>query len=153
MARFVLAALLGVMLAGAGVSRAVAQRPATCTKSDFEAVVDEATQVLVAINNENKPKFQAKLRALKDKRGWTQDQFLKEAAPFVRDRETIRFDRQSEQLLAELTTLGEEGAGSADAPDCNLLQRLDQTMKSLVQAQQAKWDYMFKKVDAALAAP
>ena len=48
-------------------------------------VVDEAAAALRDLNAKNKPAFQEKLRQLKDKRAWSHDEFLKEAAPFVRD--------------------------------------------------------------------
>lgn len=121
-----------------------------CAKADFEAVVDEAAGSLRDLNMQNKPAFQEKLRQLKDKRGWSHDEFLKEAAPFVRDDKIAVFDQQSEQLLNDISTLGQEGADAA-TPDCGLLAELRTRMKTLVEAQTAKWTYMFEKLDAALA--
>ena len=121
-----------------------------CAKADFEAVVDEAAGSLRDLNMQNKPAFQEKLRQLKDKRGWSHDEFLKEAAPFVRDDKIAVFDQQSEQLLNDISTLGQEGADAA-TPDCSLLIDLKSRMQTLVEAQTAKWTYMFEKLDAALA--
>ena len=59
-----------------------------CAKADFEAVVNEAGAALRDLNRQNTPVFQGKLRELKDKRSWGNDQFLKQAEPFVRD-ETV----------------------------------------------------------------
>jgi hypothetical protein len=121
-----------------------------CGKADFEAVVDDAAGALRDLNMQNKPAFQEKLRQLKDKRGWSHDAFLKEAAPFVRDDKIAVYDQDSERLLADISTLGQEGA-DAPTPDCALLADLKSRMQKLVDAQTAKWTYMFQKLDTALA--
>ncbi len=121
-----------------------------CGKADFEAVVDDAAGALRDLNMQNKPAFQEKLRLLKDKRGWTHDAFLKEAAPFVRDDKIAVYDQDSERLLTDISTLGQEGA-DAPTPDCALLGDLKARMQTLVDTQTAKWTYMFQKLDAALA--
>lgn len=120
-----------------------------CGKADFEAVVDDAAGALRDLNMQNKPAFQEKLRQLKDKRGWSHDVFLKEAAPFVRDDKIGIYDQESERLLADISTLGQEGA-EAPTPDCALLADLKQRMKTLVNTQTAKWTYMFQKLETAL---
>lgn len=121
-----------------------------CTKAQFEDVVDEAAAALRDLNDKNRPAFQEKLRQLKDKRGWSHDEFLKEAAPFVRDDKIAVYDQESERLLSDISSQGQEGA-EAKTPDCALLLELRARMKVLVETQSAKWDYMFKKLDAALA--
>ncbi|MFZ8444621.1 hypothetical protein ACO1NI_13595, partial [Staphylococcus aureus] len=68
---------------------------ADCTRADFEGVVDAAAGTLRDMNAANKPKFQDKLRQLRDKRGWDQDQFVKEATPLVVDERIASFDQQS----------------------------------------------------------
>ena len=121
-----------------------------CAKSDFEAVVDDAAAALRDLNLKNKPDFQEKLRQLKDKRGWSHDQFMTEATPYVRDDKIAVFDQESEQLLSDIASLGQEGA-DAKTPDCALLHELRARMKVLVDTQTAKWTYMFEKLNAALA--
>jgi hypothetical protein len=122
----------------------------TCSKADFEAAVGEAAQALRDLNQVNKPAFQAKLRQLKAKRGWSHDQFLTEAAPIVQDQQIAGYDDQSTAFLARIEQLGAEGA-SASAPDCSRLDEVRQSMKSLVEVQKAKWAYMFERVGAELA--
>jgi len=141
-----------VMLSLWGVARAQTGAPASqdCTKAEFEAVVDDAAAALRDLNLKNKPAFQEKLRQLKDKRGWSHDEFLKEAAPFVRDDKIAVFDQDSERLLSDISSQGQEGA-EAKTPDCALLLELRARMKVLVETQSAKWSYMFQKLDAALA--
>jgi hypothetical protein len=122
----------------------------TCVKSEFETVVDQSAEALRGLNALKKPVFQDKLRQLKDKRGWTQDQFLKEAAPFVKDTEIDVFDQRSNEFLTKISTMGEEGS-AAQTPDCQTLMQLRVFMNLLVDTQNAKWSYMFGKIDAELA--
>jgi hypothetical protein len=128
---------------GAGTAAGV------CAKADFEAVVDEAAAALRDLNMKNKPVFQEKLRQLKDKRGWSHDQFLKEGTSFVRDDKIEVYDQDSEWLLSDISSQGQEGA-EAKTPDCALLANLRGRMNVLVETQTAKWTYMFEKLDAAL---
>jgi hypothetical protein len=140
--------VLAVCLLAAPVS---AQEPTqACDKTQFETVVDDAAAALRDLNAKNKPAFQDKLRQLKDKRGWDQDQFLKEAAPFVKDTEIEVFDKKSNELLATISTMGQEGS-EAKTPDCAMLSELHAHMNVLVETQTAKWTYMFGKLDAELS--
>ncbi len=144
-----LAAFLMLALASAALAQADAPAAQQCAKAEFEDVVDEAAASLRDLNMKNKPAFQEKLRELKDKRGWTHDQFLKEAAPYVRDAKIAVFDQDLDRLLSDISSLGQEGA-DAKTPDCALLLELRARMKVLVDTQTAKWTYMFEKLDAAL---
>lgn len=142
--------MAAVLLAMSGVGqKPLAQAPA-CAKTDFEAVVNEAGAALRELNRENTPKFQGKLRALKDKRGWGNDQFLKAAEPFVRDGEIVAYDQKSEELLNRITGGGQQSA-SAAAPNCAVLAELRAAMKLLVETQKAKWVHMLAKIDRELA--
>ena len=144
-AGFLLLAALLIALSGARPALAQAQ----CSKADFEAVVDEAGGALRDLALQNTPPFQAKLRQLKAKRAWSDDQFLKEAEPLVRDEKITGFDQKSDELLARITGAGQAGA-SGGAPDCTLLVGLRASMAALVETQKAKWAYMFDKIDKEL---
>jgi hypothetical protein len=120
-----------------------------CDKADFEAVVDQAAAALRELNAKNKPAFQEKLRQLKARRGWTHDQFLTLAAPLVQDEKIAEFDQQSADFLDNINSLGSEGAGAA-TPDCALLREVRSNMTGLVEAQEAKWAYMFEKIEGEL---
>lgn len=135
---------------GALCSMAVAAHAGPCAKSDFEQVVDEAAGSLRDLNAVNKPKFQEKLRKLKDKRGWAHEQFIKEAAPFVADDKITAYDQQSNTLLEKIATGGEAGAAAA-TPDCAMLDVLRASMKTLVETQTTKWTYMNTKLDTELS--
>lgn len=121
----------------------------SCTKGEFESVVDEAARALSALNQQNTPSFQARLRQLKDKRGWSHDQFMSEAAPLVRDETIAGFDQKSEELLGRITSGGQSGASGGE-PNCALLAELRSQMQALVETQKAKWSYMFGKIEGEL---
>jgi hypothetical protein len=144
-AGFLLLAALLIALSGARAALAQAQ----CSKADFEAVVDEAAGALRALLQQNTPQFQAKLRQLKAKRGWSDDQLLKEAEPLVRDEKIAAFDQKSDELRSRISTADQAGS-SGGAPDCTLLVRLRASMAELVETQKAKWAYMLEKIDGEL---
>lgn len=124
--------------------------PATCAKSEFESAVDHAAEALRDLNNRNRPEFQAKLRKLKEKRAWNDDQFLKEAAPYVKDDQIAIYDAKTNELLASISSMGQEGA-NAKEPNCSVLAELRGLMQVLIETQGTKWSYMFKKLDDELA--
>jgi hypothetical protein len=128
---------------------AIPGRAVACQRADFEGVVDQSAASLRELNSRNKPALQDRLRLLKDKRGWSHDQFLKEAAPFVRDERIEVYDRKSNEALARITLMGEDGS-TARTPDCALLEDLRGIMRQLVETQQAKWAYIFEKIDSEL---
>ncbi len=142
--------LAGLVLAGTACPSRAQEAASACQKTDFEAVVDQAASALRDLNAKNKPPFQDKLRQLKDKRAWSQEQFMAAAAPFVRDDQIAIYDQQSEDLLDKISSLGQEGSQGAE-PDCALLSELRAHMKVLVDTQTVKWAYMSGKLDGELA--
>lgn len=131
-------------------TRPASEQEAPCGKADFEAVVEEAASTLRDLNAKNRPAFQEKLRLLKEKRGWSHDQFMREAAPFVRDEKIAVFEQQTQELLDAIASMGQEGA-SAKKPDCALMLELRARMTALVTTQTGKWGYMFNKIETELA--
>ncbi|MCB1505073.1 MAG: hypothetical protein KDJ47_08865 [Hyphomicrobiaceae bacterium] len=137
------------MLPAALLLGVLAPKAAACERADFEAVVDQAGAALRDLNQKNRPAFQEKLRELKEKRGWTHDQFLKEAVPYVKDDQIEVYDRTTNELLDEISSQGQEGA-EAKTPDCALLADLRSRMDKLVTTQTTKWTYMFEKLQKDL---
>jgi hypothetical protein len=142
--------LAGVLIVRPGDGVGALAQAASCSKADFEGVVDEAAATLRDLSRLNTPQFQGKLRQLKDKRGWSNDQFIKEAEPLVRDDTIAGYDKKSEQFLARITSGGQSQAAT-DKPDCALLAELHASMQALVETQRSKWAYMFEKLDKELA--
>jgi hypothetical protein len=139
-------------IGGAAWSQAAAPAGAAgqCAKADFEAVVNGAGAALRDLAQQNTPVFQGKLRQLKDKRSWSNDEFIKHAEPLVRDETIAGFDKKSEELVVRITGGGAQGEAAASAPDCVLLTSLQADLKLLVKTQQAKWTHMLTKVDTEL---
>jgi len=145
-----LSAVVVLLLALAGASDAVLSQGAACAKADFEAVVNAAGVALRDLTQQNTPVFQAKLRELKDKRSWSNDEFMKQAEPLVRDETIAGFDKKSEELVTRIASGG--GRSEAEpAPDCTVLTGLQGDLKLLVETQQAKWTHMLAKVEKELA--
>ncbi|HET6390637.1 hypothetical protein [Hyphomicrobium sp.] len=149
-ARAVIAAGLGLAIASSCPEVRAGEATQSCTKEDFEAVVEAASGSLRDLNIQNRPIFQEKLRELKAKRHWTNDEFIVQARPFVKDEKMDVYDKTASELLAAIASMGQEGA-SAASPNCDQLVGLRQRMKLLVDTQSAKWFYMFEKLDAELA--
>ena len=147
--RLIGAAILAAVPGVAASAQTAPPSSATCPRSDFEAVVDDAAEALRTLTQKNSPAFQAKLRQLKDKRGWSHEQFLAEGARFVRDDKIAEFEDQSGNLLARINGAGTE-TSARDATDCKRLAELRADMAALVDIQTAKWAYMFTNIDAAL---
>lgn len=143
-------ALISALLVRPALAGEAVAVPASCSKADFESVVDEAGAALRDLNATNKPAFQDKLRLLKEKRGWTTDQFLSEAAPFVKDERIEVWDESSNELVEKIASMGQEGSAST-TPDCALLAELRGYLKTLVETQTEKWTYMFGKIESELA--
>ncbi len=112
-------------------------------------MVDRSGQALRELNSKNAPKFQARLRELKIKRDWNESAFLVNARPFVDDDQIAAYDEKSGQLLASINSLG--GDEPSAPPDCALLDELTNQLNSLVAVMLAKWNYMFEKLEKALA--
>lgn len=123
----------------------------TCTREDFELVVEQAGEALRTLNTANRPAFQDRLGQLREKRGWSHEAFVENAAPFVRDDTIVALDAKSAGLLAEINRLGEGGSAGDGKPDCTLLVPLRASLDGMVAAQTEKWRYMFTKLDAELA--
>jgi hypothetical protein len=138
------------IVAAMSCGAAFAEEPAlTCTREEFQSVVEETSEHLRELNSRNRPEFQTRLRQLKAKYKWTHDQFMEHAKPFVRDDKTKVFDRSTEELLSAIASMGNEGA-SAAKPDCAMLLELRARMNVLVETQNAKWSYLFQKINAEL---
>jgi hypothetical protein len=149
MARAMLAPLAGLLPLALSVG-AFAQAPATCARADFEAVVDDAGEALRQLTQKNSPQFQAKLRSLKEKRGWNSEQFMAEGTRFVRDDKIAALEERSTTLLAKINGAGGE-AGTQATVDCKRLDSLKSDLAALVALQQEKWTYMFTNIEAELA--
>ena len=121
----------------------------SCTPEEFAEVVDSAGTTLRAMIADRAPRFQAMLRVLKTRRGWDEQTFIREGRTYVEDDQIIAYDEMTAQLLAKINSLGSEDTSGGE-PDCELLAELDGHLDQLVRTVDAKWQYMFARVERAL---
>jgi hypothetical protein len=136
-------------LAEEGESSATLQHSQVCNREQFAAVVDAAAASLRALNQNNRPLFQAKLAQLQQLKGWDHQAFLKQAEPFVRDDKIDTLDRKINTHLRQISQMGDAGS-AAKSPDCGMLSQLRGHMGELVRTQKAKWAYMLEKLEKAI---
>lgn len=122
---------------------------APCTEEDFAKVIDEAGANLRAFNLANAPRLQAKLRKLKEKKGWPEGEDDAMAHDYLSDARLSQFDATSNDLLAKLDTLGQPEPGKT--PDCAKLEELKATSIELLTLMKAKSAYIIGKIDAELS--
>jgi hypothetical protein len=124
-------------------------RAATCTAEDFAAAVDRSGASLRDFNGKAMPKVQDKLKLLKDRKGWSDADFIENSMHALRDDRSAQLDAEAEGLLVKIDELGRPPEG---APiDCGKLAEIDLTTAKLLQVMKAKSDYTLAKLDAELA--
>jgi len=120
-----------------------------CKSEDFAAAVDKSGAALRAFNGEAMPKLQAKLKQLKDKRGWTEADYEEKALASVKDDHTAKLDAEAEDLIVKIDQLGRPP--ERGQPDCAQLTELEAAGIELLAVMKAKSDYMLAKLDTAIA--
>ena len=128
---------------------AASVRPASaCTGDDFGKAVDGAGADLRAFNLEHAPKLQARLRQLREKKGWPESEHEVKALEYLGDRRTAELDAKSNDLLAKIDALGRPPSGQ---PDCAKLDELKATGVELMGVMRAKNSHLMAKIAAELA--
>ena len=122
---------------------------AGCTADDFARAVDEAGAALRALNLDNAPKLGAKLRQLRQKKGWSESDDEEMAHDYLSDAKLSNFDATANELLARIDTLGRPAASGA--PDCAKLDDLKAASLELIAVMKAKASYTMAKIDGELA--
>lgn len=124
---------------------------ASCTREDFALAVDRAGAALRKLNADNLPRLRAKMRQLKDARGWPDAGFEEKAYEALQDERMAGLDAQANDLLAKLDGLGTVEPSAE--PDCARLQELTATSLELQATVKAKAGYTLAKIDQMLAGP
>jgi hypothetical protein len=146
--------MLRLVILASGVLAQLAAGPvlaATCAREDFAAAVDRAGADLRRLNADNTPRLQAKMRQLKDKKGWPDAGFEQRAYADLQDERIAAFDTQANDLLAKIDALGT--FTPAAESDCAKLQELTATALELQATIKAKTTYTLAKLDQMLAGP
>src|SRR5262245_5669548 len=141
MRRLITTALVAAALLGGGRALATA---APCAKEDFAQAVDRAGAQLRKLNAEQIPQVQAKVRKLKESKGW-QDEKTYET---LQDERMASFDAQANDLLAKIDMLGTVDA-SAEL-QCGRLDELTAASLELQATVKAKAAYTISKLDQML---
>lgn len=142
--------ILGVAVL-AQLAGPVASHAASCAREDFARAVDQAGAALRQLNADNAPRLRAKMRELKDARGWPDAGSEDSALAAVQDERMAQLDRQANDLLAKLDTLGTVDPDKE--PDCSRLQELTATSLELQATVKAKTAYTLAKLDQMIAGP
>jgi hypothetical protein len=140
--------LAGLVLAQLAPGAASA---ASCTREDFALAVDRAGAALRKLNADNLPRLRAKMRELKEARGWPDAGFEEKAYEALQDERVAALDAQANDLLAKLDALGTVEPSSE--PDCAKLQELTASSLELQATVKAKAAYTLAKLDQMLGGP
>ncbi|MFV0295062.1 MAG: EipA family protein [Hyphomicrobiaceae bacterium] len=122
---------------------------ATCPRSDARKIVDQTWARLRVYAAESQPKLQARLRVLKEKRGWTGDDGEAKVAEIVSDSHIADLDAKSANLLMRIDDLSESGSG--ETVDCSVIGALNSVTAELQATVRAKTQYLMGRVDSAIA--
>jgi hypothetical protein len=145
--------LLAFALMGLAQLSAIASQAAgpSCAREDFAQAVDRAGAALRQLNADNAPRLRAKLRELKELRGWPDAGFEEKAYEILQDERMAALDMQANDLLARLDTLGTVDPGAE--PDCAKLDELRAVGIELQATVKAKAAYTLAKLDQMLGGP
>src|SRR5215831_18186916 len=130
---------------------AAAAAAPSCAREDFAQAVDRAGAALRQLNADNAPRLRAKLRELKELRGWPDAEFEEKAYEILQDERMGALDMQANDLLARLDTLGTVDPGAE--PDCAKLEELRAVGIELQATVKAKAAYTLAKLDQMLGGP
>ena len=122
-----------------------------CAREDIALAVDRAGAALRQLNTDNTPRLRAKMRELKEARGWPDAGFEEKAYEVLQDERMAALDMQANDLLAKLDALGT--VDPAAEPDCTKLQELTATSLELQATVKAKAAYTLAKLDQMLGGP
>src|SRR5262245_2108052 len=149
-----------VMILGVALSLGVfsTAEAAPCSKDDFGKAVDQAGAALRKLNADNAPRLRAKMRELKERKGWSDTDFEEKALAAVQDERIEAYNAQANDLLAKLDTLGSiEPASDADCSKISELSaaslELQATIKAKAASTLAKLDQMLTPPAPAAAEP
>jgi hypothetical protein len=143
--------VLLAMLMLAQLTESPAGAAPSCARADFALTVDRAGAALRQLNADNAPRLRAKMRELKEVRGWPDAGFEEKAYEILQDERMAALDMQANDLLAKLDALGTVDPSAE--PDCAKLQELTATSLELQATMKAKAAYTFSKLDQMLGGP
>ncbi len=135
-------------------ARAADPKAQACSPADIAAAVERAGEELRRFNAENTPKLQAKLRALKAARGWSDADYERRSIDLLHDNRIATYDRRASDILARIDALGVTSASTttATATECAKVGQLQAATRELLATMKAKADYTQARLDTQIAA-
>jgi hypothetical protein len=141
---------LSLFLATAlGLAALSGAEAASCSKDDFGRAVDQAGAALRKINADNAPKLRAKMRELKERKGWADADFEDKALAAIQDDRIEALNAQANDLLARLDALGSTDPVSDS--DCAKIAELGAASLELQATIKAKAAYTLLRLEQLLA--
>lgn len=139
------AKLVLIFLALCFIARPVVAQ--TCTEDDFARAVDRAGAALREFNAENGPKVTVAVKALQQKRGWSDKELEEKAIEFLHTPRIARLDEKANELLSTIDMLGDVNEKSLD---CSKLPELDSASRELLATMKEKSALTQTSLDAAI---
>jgi hypothetical protein len=140
-------ALVAGMIAFAAPSGWAADR--SCTRGDIADAIDRTGETLRKINADTFPALQAKMRQLKEIKGWSEADYQEQAAMLLQDTRTEQLDVQSNDLLARIDSIGVERVEGVVA--CQRLDELEAITTELSVVMRTKASYASGRLEAMIA--
>jgi hypothetical protein len=138
---------IGVITALAMLVLAATAPALACTNDEIAKAVDAVGASLRAVNAENAPRLQGKLRQLKAKRGWSDVEFEERSIEVMHDARVEALDRQANDILSRIDQLGDT---TQEKPDCDKLAGIRAASIELVATMRAKSAHTIGRIDALL---
>ena len=140
--RHLLAALVAALVLAASATAGAAD---TCTREDFGKAVNDAGAALRALNADNTPRLQARMRDLKTRMRWPDAGYEEKAFQALHDERVASLDANANDLLARIDSLGT--VDPQGAPDCAKLHEIAAVSIELQATVKAKSAYLLNKID------
>ncbi len=124
-------------------------RAQACTADQFAEAVDQAGANLRKITQAMQPRLDAKLKQLQAARGWSDADYLDKGYAAIADARTAQLERQANELLEKVDSLGQVNAKSP--PECSRLQALEAASLELQATVRAKANHAIARLDTLIA--
>jgi len=122
---------------------------AGCDRSSYSEVFDKASVELTKMNNERAKQIKRLLRDLKKLASWTDQEYLRNAAPLVENEQISEFNSRSKALLASVADFGGSGT-TIDRGECGKVDELRALFSLLIDNTREKWAFMEKSIEVAI---
>ena len=96
-----------------------------CDRDHLSKAVAAVSSKLEKMKSVYAEAFQQKLRQLKKQKRWSDQEFIKNAATFVKNEKIEAYDAQNKELMASIAALGGNDTQTKKQPDCVMLVQLN----------------------------